>query len=262
MLQELREITTTMSTSPAQFTANRANAHHSTGPTSDAGKATSSQNAMRHGLTGATVVLPTDDKNEFQRFCDEIITCLEPENPVEREFAQIVANSQWRLKRITSIEDGLLAASPLGDSEGMARTFIDNTRAFSNLSHYENRLYRTMTNALKQLKDLQSARNKQDEVIEAKANHLFNMWKYTSPNPFGGPEPAAPAPVEPATPAPEPHVVLSPVTVVLSPRIPDQRRERLVIGFVFPTSEKAPLGLLEFTLPAPSPTLKPENPLA
>ena len=198
-----------MSITPEQLAANRANAQHSTGPATPEGKAVSSQNATKHGLTGSVVVLPTESRNEFHLFRAEVIDSLEPEGPVEREFAQIVANSQWRLRRVKSIEDGMLATgsafgpcdpfadpSTFDDAETIARVFVDNARAFSNLSHYEHRLYRTMTNALKQLKDLQSARKKQDEAVEVKANHLFNMWRFNSPSPFGNPEPDPP-PAEP-----------------------------------------------------------------
>ncbi|MGA8598820.1 MAG: hypothetical protein WB676_29225 [Bryobacteraceae bacterium] len=45
----------------AQIAANQANAQLSTGPTSETGKAKSSLNAVKTGLTGRTVLLPGDD---------------------------------------------------------------------------------------------------------------------------------------------------------------------------------------------------------
>ena len=47
--------------SPARIAANRANARKSTGPRSEAGKARSRANALKHGLTGAGVALPGED---------------------------------------------------------------------------------------------------------------------------------------------------------------------------------------------------------
>ena len=44
--------------SPARLAANRANARKSTGPRTEAGKARSRANAVKHGLTGAGVALP------------------------------------------------------------------------------------------------------------------------------------------------------------------------------------------------------------
>jgi hypothetical protein len=51
---------------PAQIDANRANAQLSTGPSSPEGKAKSSHNALKTGLTGRTILLPTDDVAAYQ----------------------------------------------------------------------------------------------------------------------------------------------------------------------------------------------------
>ena len=54
-------MSTAPSLAPNRLAANRANAQLSTGPTSLAGKAKSSLNAVKTGLTGRTVLLPTED---------------------------------------------------------------------------------------------------------------------------------------------------------------------------------------------------------
>jgi hypothetical protein len=53
--------------SDAQLAANRANAQHSTGPTSAAGKAKVSLNAVKTGLTGRTVLLSSEACNSHAR---------------------------------------------------------------------------------------------------------------------------------------------------------------------------------------------------
>src|SRR5215467_58147 len=55
------------SVSESQLAANRRNAQLSTGPKSEEGKSKSSLNAVRTGLTGRTVLLPTDDAAGYQR---------------------------------------------------------------------------------------------------------------------------------------------------------------------------------------------------
>ena len=46
--------------SAAQVAANQANAQLSTGPKTTEGKASSSRNALKTGLTGRTMILPKD----------------------------------------------------------------------------------------------------------------------------------------------------------------------------------------------------------
>jgi len=53
-------------TSEAQLAANRANAQFSSGPKTEQGKLVSSHNALKTGLTGRTIVLPTDDVAAYQ----------------------------------------------------------------------------------------------------------------------------------------------------------------------------------------------------
>jgi hypothetical protein len=60
------------------------------------GRARSSMNALRHGLTARVVVLPSEDMDAYQAFSKEIVDSLDPQTPVERQFAQTVADNQWR----------------------------------------------------------------------------------------------------------------------------------------------------------------------
>src|SRR5450631_3917569 len=96
-------------TSPAELIANRLNALLSTGPKTDEGKKRSSVNACRHGLSGRVVVLPSEDLAAYKAQSEEIRKSLNPKTPLEIQFAQTVADCQWRLNRVRSIEDGMLA---------------------------------------------------------------------------------------------------------------------------------------------------------
>ena len=57
---------------PAQIDANRRNALKSTGPKTPEGKAAVSMNSLRHGLRARTVVLPGEDREEFNQLCDDL----------------------------------------------------------------------------------------------------------------------------------------------------------------------------------------------
>jgi hypothetical protein len=89
-----------------QIEANRRNAQQSTGPRSEIGKKTSSLNALRHGLTSRIVVLPTEDLAVYKTFSAEFLVDLAPETFAERQFAQTIIDTQWRLNRVRSLEDG------------------------------------------------------------------------------------------------------------------------------------------------------------
>src|SRR3974390_2454728 len=53
--------------SDAQVVANIENARHSTGPRTEEGKARSSQNALKHGLTSnKSLLLPDEDEEKFR----------------------------------------------------------------------------------------------------------------------------------------------------------------------------------------------------
>ena len=154
---------------PEENTSGRA--EKSQGATSSEGRARSSMNALRHGLTARVVVLPSEDMEAYQAFSKEIVGSLDPETPVERQFAQTVADNQWRINRIRSIEDGMLgmghfeaagdfdADSPeIHSAMTAARAFRADSKAFVNLSIYEQRLHRSTKEALRQLKELQTER--------------------------------------------------------------------------------------------------------
>jgi len=157
--------------SPLQYAANHLNAEKSHGPTSPQGRARSSMNALRHGLTARVVVLPSEDMAAYQAFSKEIVDSLDAQTPVERQFAQTIADNQWRINRIRSIEDGMLGMghfeaagdfdtdhSEIHSAMTAARAFRDDSKAFVNLSIYEQRLHRSMKEALRQLKELQAER--------------------------------------------------------------------------------------------------------
>ena len=83
----------------AQLIANRANAQFSTGPCTQEGKKRSSLNAFRHGLTGQIVIHTSEDRQAFQKHCDEIRESLAPVGALETTLAQSIAKDYWRLNR-------------------------------------------------------------------------------------------------------------------------------------------------------------------
>ena len=95
-------------TSFRQIEANRRNALRSTGPKTDEGKQRTSQNAVRHGLTAETVIVPLEDADDYQAFEQAVTADYDGETAVERELVLRLASLLWRLRRATSVETGLL----------------------------------------------------------------------------------------------------------------------------------------------------------
>ncbi len=165
--------------SPAEYAANRLNAEKSHGTHGIAPRPdpSSSMNALRHGLTARVVVLPSEDMDAYSAFSKEIVDSLDPQTPVERQLAQTVADNQWRINRIRSIEDGMLGMGHFEDAGDFdtdhpeihsaltaAKAFRADSQAFVNLSIYEQRLHRAMKEALRQLKELQTERRERNKI--------------------------------------------------------------------------------------------------
>jgi hypothetical protein len=90
-----------------QIEANRRNARLSTGPTTEEGKRTSRQNALRHGLTAETVITALEDAEDYAAFEMSVTADYDAQSAVERELVLRLASLLWRLRRATAIESGL-----------------------------------------------------------------------------------------------------------------------------------------------------------
>jgi len=173
-----------------QIEANRRNAQQSTGPRTEIGKKTSSLNALRHGLTSRIVVLPIEDLAAYKTFSAEFLVDLAPETFTERQFAQTIIDTQWRLNRVRALEDGMLALGHYGPESQIdaghpeihaaltaAAVFQAHSQAFVNLSMHEQRLYRILTAASKSLADLKAQRIAARQVDLDAAIALHNLNK-------------------------------------------------------------------------------------
>jgi hypothetical protein len=88
---------------------NPANAQHSTGPRTSAGKQRSSLNALRHGLTGHVIVLPSEDHAAYENHTRRLADDLQPKGALEEQLAQSLVDTSWRINRVAALETNLLA---------------------------------------------------------------------------------------------------------------------------------------------------------
>ena len=90
-----------------QIAASRANGARSQGPVSIDGKARSSQNAVRHGLTAKTVVLNNEDPAQFKILCENLSNDYQPQTEDEHELVSQLAGARWKLRRCNVLAKGI-----------------------------------------------------------------------------------------------------------------------------------------------------------
>jgi hypothetical protein len=178
----------------------RANGAKSRGPVTPEGRAQSARNAVRHGLTSKSVVLPTESAEEWQSLLDSYIDQFHPATGVERDLVETMAASRWRLRRICTIETVALYTEMVRREEHIDEEFskadsedrlawvfqklADEGQTLALLARYEATLTRSYDRAFKQLLLLQAARQRPQP---------------NEPKPVRTP---APAPVSDAPPSP------------------------------------------------------------
>jgi hypothetical protein len=100
-------------TTPNRAEINRRNAARSTGPKTPEGKSRSRLNALKHGLTARTLVLPGEDPEALRGRLEAFVTFLEPRNELEQYLAEEAAQSSWQIDRARRAEAARLAAFEL-----------------------------------------------------------------------------------------------------------------------------------------------------
>ena len=166
--------------SERRIEANRKNAQRSSGPRTPEGRAKSSMNALRHGITGQVSIMTVEDRGAHDKFVQELIEGLQPEGAVELQFASVIAEDFWRLQRIRAVENDMLALGNFSDAASIdvdhpeihasltrAQTFLDQSKDFERLTLYEQRINRAIEKNRKQLAELQAERKRErQEALE------------------------------------------------------------------------------------------------
>jgi hypothetical protein len=176
---------------------NKANAQKSTGPRTDSGKQRSKLNALRHGLTGHTIVLPTEDHWAYQLHTQRFVHQFQPVGALEEQLVQSLADSAWRLNRVPALETNLLTLG-LTDLEGTistghaqadaalaaAQTFRDHASGFAILTIYEQRISRLFAKTLEQLRQIQAERREKEETDLDRAADILEMHQEKEDLPY------------------------------------------------------------------------------
>ena len=154
-----------------EIAANRQNAKKSTGPRTEEGKARSSGNAVKHGLTAKDrVVLADESREQFEAMRLLLLEEMQMGSALEKLLIEEIAASAWRLRRIARIEKEMMdhdlraaaaesdpgapgpdgAGEPVTLGARLAKRFAEDN-AYNRLSRYESRIRRAMLRTVHEL---------------------------------------------------------------------------------------------------------------
>ncbi len=142
----------------ARTLANHNGKKFSTGPRTEAGKATSSRNSLKHGLTALTTLVPGEDPVVYECFAAGMLDAYQPLNIQETAHVEELTDVQWRLRRASRQEARILSAE------------IPDMKSLNNLGLYTSRLKRQFSTTLKEFQQMHKVnfvnRKKQLEQAE------------------------------------------------------------------------------------------------
>src|ERR1700722_14049499 len=139
--------------------------HASTGPKTEAGKATSSRNAIRTGLYAARDFIRPEEEEEYAQTLIQLMDELIPEGTVEQTFATEIMGATWRLRRCRLVEEAFSSIEDLDFDPMMdertekQQKSVDRARAQSHL---------ILRRSIAELRKLQTGRTIQEQLRDQK----------------------------------------------------------------------------------------------
>ena len=161
----------------------RTNGAKSHGPVTPAGRARSSQNALKHGFSAQTLLLPSEDPADLQDLLTAYLADFHPTGPAELDLVHQMVAAKWRLDRLALIETELFTEAiqhedefaadhddePLTPAESLTEAFRSLAKSpyLTFLHRTESRLERSYSRALRNLLQLQRLRHQNAEPTAA-----------------------------------------------------------------------------------------------
>jgi len=205
--------------------ASRENGAKSKGPVTPEGKARSSRNAIKHGLSSEHAILNHEDRPAFEAMRQSYLERHQPADQHEADLIETMVAARWRLNRMVMVE-GQLFEKELAvrapeinkqfreiDPEGKLAICFEHLaegRALSLLLRYESQINRTYERAFKQLQALQAGRTDSRPCPPEPVPNEPKLLEFPPPN----------EPEMPVTPPPEPSQTPDP-----PPATPDFEEE-------------------------------------
>jgi hypothetical protein len=162
---------TALSAISARAQVSRINGAKSRGPKTEAGKARSAQNALKHGLRAQRhVVVPDEDAAEYEAHEEAFLAELAPEGALQTHLARRIAAAAWRVLRSDRIEAEIFEQERFGDRHDLGLALIrdgNGGRAFPTLLRYRGAAEAEFRRALRTLKALQAEDEEAQPLVRA-----------------------------------------------------------------------------------------------
>jgi len=155
--------------------AARRNGAQSNGPVTAEGKAISSKNALKFGLTANDVLIAGENAADYDALMDAACREFSPANAREFDLVGEIVANRWRMRRVVQMEQAVIIAeirkiqddkdAPIGDFEtarALAWAKIADSSAMKQIHRHETRLRRHTEKAAAELKEL--ARTRSHEI--------------------------------------------------------------------------------------------------
>ncbi|HEY3740111.1 MAG TPA: hypothetical protein VGL53_09715, partial [Bryobacteraceae bacterium] len=146
-----------------------ANAQHSTGPRTNGGKAASSRNALRHGLTARGFVILDGQESAFEHLESTLRDSLVPNGPLQEVIFKRALESAWNLERCRLAETTL--HSRLGSPTLDPLLDDQNEPRYARIHKYARESENSMYKAMRELGKLQAEVRYRQEVAEIQPGH-------------------------------------------------------------------------------------------
>ena len=196
-----------------QIAANRANAQKSTGPTTAAGKAASSMNAVTSGVYAESEIIKSENPDTLNEIADQFYNDFDPANAMEAALLDNVIRDTWLLIRFARIDAEILdykvqeALFKRTDNQA-GRAFLESSAEQIRLQRRIDQTRRSQIQSFKEFERLQAERRAQTQPepaepldVTADSSASSSQIGFVSSTPPEVPEKAPetePVPVSPA----------------------------------------------------------------
>ena len=106
----------------------------------------SAMNAVRHGLTGKTLVLCNESQAQFEALTQRYIRKFQPQDEVDMELIEDLVAARWRLQRVRLMQAAALDLEMDRQADEIEASFVNideptrTTLAFAKLANTEKSL--------------------------------------------------------------------------------------------------------------------------